>query len=71
MPKPRTTACDAHIAGECQCYKRPVAGAQSLEELDFLKSACAAAQQGNLSKLQDVLAKHPGAINSDGIEGKA
>ena len=71
MPKHRSVACDSHIDGECQCYKNPVPGAQSLEELSFLKSACSAAQQGNLTKLQDILAKRPGAVNSDGIEGRS
>lgn len=70
MPRLRPNDCNLHTDGDCQCYKRPVAVAQSLEELDYLKSACAAAQQGNLAKLNSILEKHPHAVNSDGVEGK-
>ncbi|KAL3148170.1 hypothetical protein ABBQ38_014450 [Trebouxia sp. C0009 RCD-2024] len=70
MPRLRAVACDLHVDGDCQCYKRPVAIAQSLEELDYLKSACAAAQQGNLAKLSSILDRHPHAVNTDGTEGK-
>ena len=70
MPRLRPSNCDLHTGGDCQCYKRPVAVAQSLEELEYLKSACAAAQQGNLAKLSSILDKHPHAVNSDGAEGK-
>lgn len=70
MPRLRPVACDLHVDGDCQCYSRPVAVAQSLEELDYLKSACAAAQQGNLAKLSSILDKHPGAVNTDGSEGR-
>ena len=69
MPKPRRHAGDAHVDGNCQCYKQPVAVAQSLAELDYLKSACAAAQQGNLTKLTNILQKHPDAVSSDGTQG--
>ena len=71
MPRLRPSDCDLHTDGDCQCYKRPVAVAQSLEELDYLKSACAAAQQGNLAKLNSILDKHPHAVNSDGAGGEA
>ncbi|KAL3140889.1 hypothetical protein ABBQ32_005422 [Trebouxia sp. C0010 RCD-2024] len=69
MPRLRAVACDVHVDGDCQCYKRPVAVVQSLEELDYLKSACAAAQQGNLAKLGKILDRHPHAVNTDGTEG--
>ncbi|KAL6754083.1 ankyrin repeat-containing domain protein [Haematococcus lacustris] len=39
---------------------------QSLDELEFARSACAAAQAGALDKLQRILAAHPEAVHSDG-----
>ncbi|DBB18154.1 hypothetical protein WJX82_010938 [Trebouxia sp. C0006] len=68
MPRIRKLECEVHEA-ECQCYKQSIPVAQSLEELDYLKSACAAAQQGNEAKLHAILEKHPQATNSDGSEG--
>lgn len=70
MPRLRPRDCGVHADGDCQCYKHPAAAVQSLEELDYLKSACAAAQQGNLAKLSSILDKHPHAVNSDGAEGE-
>lgn len=69
MPRVRKLECEVHDEAECQCYKQSIPVAQSLEELDYLKSACAAAQQGNEAKLHVLLEKHPEAINSDGSEG--
>lgn len=71
MPRVRAAACNVHDEADCQCYKRPVAVAQSLEELDYLKSACAAAQQGNIDKLRIITDKHPEAVNNDGSNGKS
>jgi len=71
MPRIRAAICDEHDEADCQCYKQPVAVAQSLQELDYLKSACAAAQQGHENKLQNILDKHPETINTDGGEGKS
>ncbi len=68
MPRIRKLECEVHEA-ECQCYKQSIPVAQSWEELDYLKSACAAAQQGNEAKLHAILEKHPQATNSDGSEG--
>ena len=69
MPRIRKPECEVHDEVDCQCYKQSIPVAQSLEELDYLKSACAAAQQGNEAKLHVILDKHPEAINSDGSEG--
>ena len=69
MPRSREPQCNVHDEADCQCYKQSIPIAQSLEELDYLKSACAAAQQGNEAKLHVILEKHPEAINSDGSEG--
>ena len=69
MPRINRSVCDVHTYA-CQCYKQANPVAQSLEELDFLKSACAAAQQGNVTKLQAILERHPEAVRSDYTSGK-
>ena len=69
MPQPRAAVCRVHDDTDCQCYKAPAVAAQSLEELDYLKGACAAAQQGNCIRLQSILDRHPEAIASDGTQG--
>lgn len=50
----------------CNCYATPSATAQSLEELDFMRSACSAAQRGQVELLQRLLARNPAAVRSDG-----
>jgi hypothetical protein len=60
--------CD-HDAAECQCYARPGAAAQSLDELEFVRSACHAAQLGQLDKLERILRNRPEAISWDGGTG--
>lgn len=60
--------CD-HDAFECQCYARPGAAAQSLDELEFVRSACHAAQLGQLDKLERILRNRPEAISWDGGTG--
>lgn len=60
--------CD-HDAAECQCYSKPGAAAQSLDELEFVRSACHAAQLGQLDKLERILRNRPEAINWDGGTG--
>lgn len=69
MPRVRSSVCDLHTES-CQCYKQANPAAQSLEELDFLKSACAAAQQGNLTKLQAILDRHPETVQTDFSSGE-
>lgn len=69
MPRITSSVCDLHT-GDCQCYKQANPAAQSLEELDFLKGACAAAQQGNAPKLQAILDRHPETIRNDNSSGK-
>mmetsp|Transcript_22627 Transcript_22627/g.31546 ORF Transcript_22627/g.31546 Transcript_22627/m.31546 type:complete len:172 (+) Transcript_22627:295-810(+) len=39
---------------------------QSLEEVEFMRSACAAAQRGHLKKLEHMIERHPEVVNSDG-----
>ncbi|KAF6260118.1 ankyrin repeat-containing domain protein [Scenedesmus sp. NREL 46B-D3] len=60
--------CD-HDAFECQCYARPGVAAQSLDELEFVRSACHAAQLGQLDKLERILRNRPEAISWDGGTG--
>ena len=69
MPRVKRSDCDVHT-DSCQCYKQANPAGQSLEELDFLKSACAAAQQGNLTKLQAILNRHPEAVQPDFSSGE-
>jgi ankyrin repeat protein len=44
---------------------------QRLEELEFLRSACAVAQRGQADKLAAMLARRPDSIHWDGVEGKS
>eukprot|EP00878_Enallax_costatus_P023873 GHUV01025430.1.p1 GENE.GHUV01025430.1~~GHUV01025430.1.p1 ORF type:complete len:123 (+),score=35.09 GHUV01025430.1:117-485(+) len=58
-----------HSREECRCYASPGAAAQSLDELEFVRSACHAAQTGQLDKLERILQNRPEAVNSDGGTG--
>lgn len=58
-----------HSEAECRCYAKPGAAAQSLDELEFVRSACHAAQTGQLEKLERILRNRPAAVNSDGGTG--
>ena len=58
----------AHAEG-CACCSHAAPGQQSLDELAFLKSACAAAQHGNVGKLERILRDHPTAVSDDGVGG--
>ena len=44
---------------------------QRLEELEFLRSACAVAQRGQTDKLAAMLARRPDSVHWDGVEGKS
>lgn len=44
---------------------------QRLEELEFLRSACAVAQRGQTDKLAGMLARRPDSVHWDGVEGKS
>ncbi len=57
-----------HAEG-CACCSHAAPGQQSLDELAFLKSACAAAQHGNVGKLERILRDHPTAVSNDGVGG--
>ena len=64
-----TMICDDHPHAECSCYKQAQPATQSLSEIDFLKSACTAAQKGDAARLRDLLAKRPELLHDDGVGG--
>jgi Ankyrin repeat len=55
-----------HVSVECECNLCASQYAQGLDELDFNRSACAAAQSGNVQKLESILARQPAQISQDG-----
>ena len=44
---------------------------QPLEEMEFLRSACSAAQRGELDKLTRMLARKPHLVDGDGVGGNS
>ena len=58
-----------HQEGVCQCALRPTVLSQTVYELDYQRSACAAAMAGDVAKLRRILAKNPEAVNNDGVKG--
>lgn len=58
-----------HDSFECRCYAAPRAATQGLDELEFVRSACHAAQVGNLEKLGRILSSKPEAVSWDGGTG--
>eukprot|EP00955_Chlamydomonas_euryale_P026563 280299-Chlamydomonas_euryale.AAC.2 len=69
MDSPDKQACErGHPAG-CGCGMRAVPAVQDLSELGFERSACRAAQAGDVARLARMLARHPHAVHSDGVEG--
>lgn len=63
-------ACAHGTDPQCQCAGRAVPASQNLDELDFARSACAAAQSGDCTKLQRIIARDPDAVHSDGAQGE-
>jgi len=61
--------CD-HDSFECRCYATAAPVSQSLDELEFVRSACHAAQIGNSEKLERILRSKPEAVNWDGGTGE-
>lgn len=71
MPRLRPVQdCRQHPDGICECYRAPPQASQSMEELDYLRSACAAAQEGNTTRLEEILRKCPEALQDDGHRGR-
>ena len=54
----------------CLCCQKVQPATQSLEEIEFLKSACAAAQSGKTGKVRSLIARNPEALHSDGRAGR-
>ena len=52
-----------------KCLSSFVIELQTLEELDFQRGVCGAAQQGNLQKLRGLLQRHPRSVTDDGASG--
>lgn len=53
----------------CNCVMTPNSMQQSIEEIGFMRSACAAAKSGNMVRLREVLDKNPDAVHGDGVDG--
>lgn len=56
---------------DCTCCPGPTPAAQSLDEVAFSRSACAAAMAGNQAKLADLISKNPAALHDDGCQGNS
>jgi hypothetical protein len=63
--------CDLHQLGFCNCAARPSGLAETLDELSFQRSACSAAQLGQVDKLARILQRNPSAVHSDGGAGSS
>lgn len=64
-----TWACRQH-AGGCECQHEPTGLEQTVEELDFVRSACSAAQNGETEKLRRMLDRNASVhLSSDGSDG--
>lgn len=64
-------ASDHGHPASCQCAIHGAPASQTLDELDFLKSACSAAQTGNLERLDKLTAKNSAALFMDGAGGSS
>ena len=54
----------------CDHTHMPTGLEQSLEEMEFTRSACSAAQSGNAENLQKCINRNPGAVYHDGAAGR-
>jgi hypothetical protein len=54
----------------CNCATRGGALVETLDELEYARSACAAAQQGNVEKLTRLFRRNPEILHNDGVNGK-
>eukprot|EP00798_Chlamydomonas_sp_ICE-L_P005017 gene5017-34804_t len=61
--------CFDHIG--CNCATTSTSLAQGLDEISFHRSACAAAQSGEVEKLRRILTRNPEAVASDGSDGSS
>ena len=66
-PRPPAQAC---LHGDaCECYKVTTGTEQTLDELDFARSACAAAQAGDMPRLIKVLDRDARQVHGSGAFG--
>ncbi len=69
MPRVAHASSTACLESGCACCTAPQPAAQSLKEVEFARSACAAAQTGNVERLARLLAQRPICVHSDGASG--
>eukprot|EP00210_Caulerpa_lentillifera_P009514 g9073.t1 len=55
----------------CLCCRSFSSTQQSVDELEFAKSACSAAKAGDCVRLKSLLARCPTALHHDGVDGKS
>ena len=63
-------ACNVCGPDGCDHTHMPTGLEQSLEEMEFARSACSAAQAGDLEKLRRCLERNPAAVYHDGGSGR-
>ena len=63
--------CADHTGDACNCVLAPAPRGvtERLDEMEFQRSACAAAQSGDVVKLGRILDRNPDAVHSDGASG--
>jgi hypothetical protein len=63
--------CDACGPDGCDHTHAPTGLEQSLDEMEYTRSACSAAQNGEVDKLRRLLERNPGAVYHDGADGRS
>ncbi|GIL77976.1 hypothetical protein Vretimale_7377 [Volvox reticuliferus] len=61
--------CEHGPRDTCNCALSATGTEQSLDELEFSRSACSAAQDGDVAKLRRILQRNPTAVGNDGASG--
>ena len=62
--------CDVCGPDGCDHTHPPTGLEQSLEEMEFARSACSAATAGDMEKLRRIVERNPGALYHDGVAGR-
>lgn len=60
---------DAQHTPGCSCCNGPKPAVETLDELAFQRSACAAAQKGDCERLSFLLSRNRSIVHSDGVDG--
>lgn len=68
-PSELTFLCEHGPRDTCNCAVSATGTEQSLDELEFSRTACSAAQDGNVAKLRRILQRNPSAIRGDETSG--